>query len=73
MNKRKLAKLEKKVPERAVAALTAANQRAIAAKFPRVVVIEDGLYRVSPSGTKELIRTLTPRTKVAGRAKRAKA
>ena len=71
MNKRQLAKLEKMVPERAVAALNAANQRAIASELPRIVVIEDSLYRVSASGVKELIRALTPRTRVPGRVKRA--
>ena len=62
MNKRKLAKLEKKVPE----------QAAVASKLPRVVVIENSLYRVSASGAKELIRTLTPRTKAPDRTKRSK-
>ena len=73
MNKRKMAKLEKNVPEQAVAALNAASERAVASEIPRVVVIGNGLYRVGASGTKELIRTLTPRTKVPGRAKRSKA
>ena len=73
VNKRKLANLEKKVPGRAVAALNAANQRAVASKLPRVVVIEGSLYRVSASGAKELIRTLPPRTRAPGRAKRSKA
>ena len=67
MNKRKMAKLEKKVPEQAVAALNAASERAVASEIPRVVVIENGLYRVSPSGSKELIRALAPRTRVPGR------
>ena len=63
MNKRKLAKLEKLVPRYAVAALNAAQQRAVASGLPLVVVIGDGLYRVSGSGERELIRTLPPRTK----------
>ena len=70
VNNRELAKLEKRVPERAVAALNAAHQRVIDSRVPHVVVIEDSLYRVSASGARELIRTLTPRTRVPGRAKR---
>jgi len=72
VNKRQLAKLEKMVPERAVAALNAAYQQALTSGVSRVVVIEDALYRVSASGARELIRTLTPRTRVSGRVKRAK-
>ncbi len=68
-----MAKLEKKVPEHAVAALNTASERAATLEIPRVVVIGNGLYRVSASGAKELIRTLTPRTRVPGRAKRSKA
>ncbi len=68
-----MAKLEKKVPEQAVAALNAASERAATSEIPRVVVIGNGLYRVSASGAKELIRTLAPRTKVRRRAKRSKA
>jgi hypothetical protein len=73
VNQRKMAKLEKRVPEQAVAALNAASAVAAASELPRVVVIENGLYRVSASGTKELIRMLTPRTRAPGRAKRRKA
>jgi len=72
VNKRNMAKLEKKVPEQAVAALDAASERAVASEIPRVVVIGNGLYRVSASGAKELIRTLAPRRRVPGRAKRSK-
>ena len=43
----------------------------VASGLPRVVVIENGLYRVSASGAKELIRTLTPRTKATGRGTKA--
>jgi hypothetical protein len=68
-----MAKLEKRVPEQAVAALNAASERAGAWEIPRVMVIGSGLYRVSASGAKDLIRTLAPRTKVPGRAKRSKA
>jgi hypothetical protein len=67
-----MAKLEKKVPEQAVAALNAASKRASASAIPRVMVIGSGLYRVSASGTKDLIRTLPPRTRAPGRAKRSK-
>ena len=73
MNKRKMANYDKKVSERAVAALNAAHQRAVASQLPLVMVIEGGLYRVSASGTKELIRKLPPRTKAPGRAKRSRA
>jgi hypothetical protein len=73
MSNRELEKLEKLVPERAVAALTAATQRALASHPPRVLVIDNGLYRVSASGEKELIRMLTPRMKRPGRAKRSRA
>jgi hypothetical protein len=72
MNKRKMAKLERKVPGQAVAALNAASQRAASAALPRVMVIEDGLYRISASGAKELVRMLPPRTKATGGAKRSK-
>ena len=71
MNNRQRAKMEKKVPQRAVAALNAAHQRLLASKLPRIVVIEDGLYRVSASGAKELIRLLAPRKRVPVRSKRA--
>jgi hypothetical protein len=71
MNKRRLAKLEKKVPENAVAALNAAHRRVVAACLPHVLVIGDGLYRVHETGKKELIRVLPPRIAVA-EAKRAK-
>jgi hypothetical protein len=73
VNKRDLAKLEKRVPECAVAALNAASQRAIASKSPRVEVIGDSLYRINESGARELIRELPARTRVSGRAKRTKA
>jgi hypothetical protein len=72
VNNRKMAKLEKKVPELAVAALDAASERAAISAIPRVLVIENGLYRVSASGEKELIRTLPPRIKVSGHTKRSK-
>jgi hypothetical protein len=72
MNNRKLAKLEKMAPAVAVSALNAATQRALAAKVPLVMVIDDGLYRISASGEKELIRMLPPRMTLSGRAKKAK-
>lgn len=72
MNKRQRAKLEKQLPARAVAALDAAHQRAVASGEPLVMVIEGSLYRVSASGAKELIRKLPPRTKAPGRARRSR-
>ena len=72
MNNRKLAKMEKKLPEIALAALNAASRRADESGLPSVVVIENGLYRIHASGEKELIRMLPPRTKVTGRVKRSK-
>jgi hypothetical protein len=38
-----------------------------------VLVIGNGLYRIYPSGAKELIRTLLPQIKVPRRAKKAEA
>ncbi|MFL5342834.1 MAG: hypothetical protein ACJ8F7_22090 [Gemmataceae bacterium] len=73
MNRRKLVKLEKRLPQRAVAALDAAHQRAVASGLPLVLVIGDSLYRVNPSGEKEFIHALPPRLKVSGRRKRSKA
>ncbi len=61
------------MPDCAVAALNASSERAAASEIPRVMVIGDGLYRVSASGAKELIRTLPPRTRVSGHEKRSKA
>ncbi len=72
MRKRSLTDLEKLFPKRAVAALNAASRRAAAAGLPRVLVIGNGLYRISPSGSKELIRKLPPRIKVRLRSKKAK-
>lgn len=72
MNNRKRSKLEKEVPAIAVAALNAASRRAAESGLPRVLVIDDGPYRVTASGEKELIRMLPPRVKVSGRVKRAK-
>lgn len=63
--------LDEQVPEVAVAALNAAHEQAIASGFPVVVVIEDGLYRVSASGERELIRPLAPRSRAPGRAEGA--
>ena len=72
VNNRKMASLEKRVPARAVAALSAASRRAAASQLPCVVVIENGLYRISASGARELIRTLPQRMRAPGRAKRSK-
>ena len=72
MNKRKMSKLEKRVPEVAVAALNAATRRALESGMPLVMMIGDGLYRVSGSGERELIRMLPPRTKVRDLKKRGK-
>jgi hypothetical protein len=73
VNNRKLAQLEKKVPELAVAALDAASQRAAASGLPRVVLIDNSLFRISPSGARELIRTLPPQTSAPSRAGRSEA
>ena len=72
IGKLEVAKLEKKALRVAVSALNAATQRALAAKVPLVMVIDDGLYRISASGEKELIRMLPPRMTLSGRAKKAK-
>ena len=72
MNKRKLSKMEKKVPQIAVKALNAAHRRAVASGMPLVMMIGDGLYRVSGTGERELIRMLPPQTKVRDLKKRGK-
>ena len=72
MNKRQLAKLEKMVPQLAVTALDAASKRAAESALPQVLVIDNGLYRISSSVEKELIRMLAPRTQLPGRAKKSK-
>ena len=72
MNNRKRANWEKRIPARAVAALDTASRRAAASQLPYIVVIENGLYRISASGARELIRTLPPRMRAPGRAKRSK-
>lgn len=60
---------EADVPELAVRALTAAQQRA--RQLGRVIVVmrDRELSRVSPDGTVEVLRTLPPRKKVARRVK----
>ena len=72
MDEREMAELEKQFPQLAVDALNAAHREAVASGLPMVMVIGDGLYRVSGSGERELILMLPPRTRVRGRAKRAK-
>ena len=64
--------LEERVPQMAVDALNAAHQRAVASGVPLVMVIGDGLYRVSGSGERELIRMLPPRKKAGDLTKRSK-
>ena len=63
--------LEKQVPQVALEALNAAHQRAVASGLPMVLVIGDGLYRVSGAGERELIRMLPPRKQGRGRVKRS--
>ncbi len=72
VNKRKMSKMEKRVPEIAVRALNAAHRRAVASGMPMVMMIGDGLYRVSGTGERELIRMLPPRTKAKDIKKRGK-
>ena len=72
VNKRKMSKMEKRVPEIAVRALNAAHRRAVASGMPMVMMIGDGLYRVSGSGERELIRMLPPQTKAKDLKKRGK-
>ena len=62
MSDEELEKLEASIPQIALDALNAANRRAAASGQPLVLVIGDGLYRVTPAG-KELIRMLPPRAK----------
>ena len=64
MTDRELDELEDKVPAVAVAALNAASEAARNSHMPRVVVIGDGLYRISATGERELIRDLPPRVSV---------
>ena len=71
MDDREMDELEKRVPQVALEALNAAHQRAVASGLPMVMVIGDGLYRVSGSGEKELIRMLPPRMKVPDHLKRS--
>lgn len=72
MNKRKMAKLEKRVPILAGRALGAADRRARASGVTLVVVKEGGLYKRKPTGEYELIEQLPPRTKVTTRVKYAR-
>ena len=70
MDDREMEELEKQVPQVALEALAAAHQRAVASGLPMVLVIGDGLYRVSGTGERELIRMLPPRIKASDLAKR---
>ena len=63
--------LEKRVPQVALEALNAAHQRAVASGLPMVLVIDGGLYRVSGTGEKELIRMLPPWTSARELMKRS--
>lgn len=71
MDEETLAALEEALPSFAVAALNAAHQQAVSQNAPRVVVIDDALYRISSSGGKELIRKLEPRVTTAWLENRA--
>jgi hypothetical protein len=68
---REMEELEKQFPQLAVDALNAAHREAVASGLPMVMVIGDGLYRVSGSGDRELIRMLPPRMKVPDHLKRS--
>ena len=70
MDDREMDELEELVPQVALEALNAAHQRAVASGLPMVLVIDGGLYRVSGTGEKELIRMLPPRTRPQYRSKR---
>lgn len=70
MDEREMEELEKQVPQVAVEALNAAHQRAVASGMPMVLVIDGGLYRVSGTGERELIRMLPPWTRAHYRSKR---
>ena len=63
MDEQEMLRLEELVPQVAVEALNAAQREAVASGLPLVMVIDDGLYRVSGTGEKELIRMLPPRMK----------
>ena len=71
MDDEEMMRLEEQVPQVALDALNAAQREAVASGMPLVMVIGDGLYRVSGTGEKELIRMLPPRKQGRGRAKRA--
>ncbi len=71
MNNRKRAKLEKKLPQQAVAALNAATRQALDAGLSVVVRIGNDLCRVSKTDPPIVLKTLPPRTKVRDRVKKA--
>jgi hypothetical protein len=70
VDEREMLELEEQVPQVAVDALNAAHREAVASGLPLVMVIGDGLYRVSGTGERELIRMLPPRKKARDLAKR---
>ena len=61
MDEQEMLRLEELLPQVALEALNAAHHTAVASGMPMVLVIDDGLYRVSGTGEKELIRMLPPR------------
>ena len=71
MDEQEMLRLEELVPQVALEALNAAQREAVASGLPLVMVIDDGLYRVSGTGERELIRMLPPRKQGRGRAKRS--
>ena len=63
MDEQEMLRLEELLPQVALDALNAAQREAVASGLPLVMVIDDGLYRVSGTGERELIRMLPPRMK----------
>ena len=66
MSEEEMDRLDADVPRVALAALNAAHERARASGLPVVMVIGDGLYRVTGE-TKELIRMLPPQPAIPPR------
>ena len=71
MKATKLTKQERMIPQYAVRALNAAQERAKRSGVALVQVIGNDLCRIEPDGTRTVLKTLPPRTKVTVRTKRA--